>query len=103
VFEKYKACPPMSHLPVSYVDKIATMDHVVAVMPERFLLSNCTTTTALVAVHGVEANKYRQFRDIQIPEDQYAAFAQERGAAVIGQQVADKYHWNVGDQVTLQQ
>ena len=103
VFEKYKACPPMSHLPVGYVDKIADMEHVVEVMPERFLLSNCKTTTDLIAVHGVDPEKYRTFRDIQIPEDQYAAFAAERGAAVIGRQVADKYGWGVGDHVSLPQ
>jgi putative ABC transport system permease protein len=103
VFEKYKACPPMSHLPVGYVDKIAGMDHVVEVMPERFLLSNCKTTTDLVAVHGVDPAKYRTFRRIEIPEEQYKAFAGERGAAVIGQQVASKYGWGVGDHVALPQ
>jgi len=72
-------------------------------MPERFLLSNCKTTTDLVAIHGVEADKFRQFRDIEIPDEQYAAFAGERGAAIIGRQVADKFGWSIGDQVTLKQ
>jgi putative ABC transport system permease protein len=103
VFQKYKACPPMSKLPVSYADRIAELEHVVAVMPERFLLSNCKTTTDLVAVHGVDPEKFRQFREIEIPEDQYEQFAAEKGAAIIGQQVAAKYGWDVGDQVTLQQ
>jgi putative ABC transport system permease protein len=103
VFEKYKACPPMSHLPVSYVDRIAKLDHVVEVMPERFLLSNCKTTTDLVAIHGVDPDKYRTFRDIEIPQEQYDAFAAERGAALIGRQVADKYGWGPGDHVALQQ
>jgi putative ABC transport system permease protein len=103
VFEKYKACPPYSKLPVSYVDRIAEMDHVVDVMPERFLLSNCKTTTDLVAVHGIDPDKFRNFREIELPDDQYAAFASERGAAIIGTTVAEKYGWSVGDQVTLQQ
>ncbi|MDQ3024096.1 MAG: ABC transporter permease, partial [bacterium] len=72
VFQKYKACPPMSQLPVGYVDKIAELEHVLEVLPERFLLSNCKTTTDLVAVHGIEADKFRKFREIEIPEEQYA-------------------------------
>src|SRR5688500_6633545 len=74
VFEKYKACPPMSHLPVAYVDKIEELDHVVEVMPERFLPSNCKTTTDLIAIHGVDPEKYRTFREIEIPQEQYEGF-----------------------------
>src|SRR5688500_1824300 len=103
VFEKYKACPPYSKLPVSYADQIAELPHVVAVMPEKFLLSNCKTTTDMIAIHGVEADKLRKFREIEIAEAEYAACAGERGAAIIGSQVAEKYGWAPGDQVTLQQ
>jgi putative ABC transport system permease protein len=103
VFQKYKACPPMSQLPVGYVDTIAGLEHVVEVMPERFLLSNCKTTTDLVAIHGVDPQKYRTFRDIELPDEQYAEFVGEKGAALIGRQVADKYGWSVGDHVALPQ
>lgn len=103
VFEKYKACPPYSRLPVSYADKIAGLEHVVDVMPVRFLLSNCKATTSLIALHGVDPEKLRRFRKIEIPDGQYAAFEAERGAAIIGRKVQQKFGWQVGNQVTLSQ
>lgn len=101
VFERYKACPPYSRLPVHYEQKIAAIPHVREVMPVRFLLSNCQTTTDLIAVHGIDPKRLRHFRKLDIPEEQYRAFEGERGSAIIGRAVAEKYRWQVGEQVTL--
>ena len=103
VFEKYKACPPYSRLPVHYADRIEQLPHVTAVMPVRFLLSFCGTTTDLVSVHGIEPDRLRRFRALELPEAQYQAFASERGAAIVGRSIAAKYGWRVGQQVTLPQ
>ncbi len=103
VFEKYKACPPFSRLPVHYADQIAALPHVTTVMPVRFLLSFCGTTIDLVSVHGIEPDKLRRFHNLDLPEEQYATFAGERGAAIVGRNIADKYGWQVGQQVTLPQ
>lgn len=101
VFERYKACPPFSRLPVHYRDQIARLDGVRAVMPVRFLLSSCQTVTDLVAIHGIEPDQLRRFRDLQLPEQDYATFAGERGAALVGRQAAARYGWQVGQTVTL--
>ena len=93
VFERYKACPPYSNLPVHYAGTIEQLDEVDQVMPVRFLLSNCGTTTDLVAVHGVEPGQFRQIREIEIPDAQYEQFVAERGAAIIGRNLADSNHW----------
>ena len=103
VFERYKACPPYSRMPVHYAERIATIPHVREVMPVRFLLSNCQTTTDLVAVHGIDPQKLRTFRRLVLPEEQYRAFQAERGAALVGRQMAEKYGWQVGEQVTLKE
>lgn len=103
VFSRYAACAPYSKLPLHYSEKIAALPHVKAVMPVRFLLSNCRTTTDLIAVHGVEPPLLRQFREIELPEEQYNAFANERGAALVGSALARKYGWSVGQQVSLPQ
>lgn len=103
VFSRYAACAPYSKLPVHYADKITALPHVTSVMPVRFLLSNCRTTTDLIAIHGVEAQVFRQFREIELPEEQYTAFAAERGAALIGCALARKYGWSLGQQVNLPQ
>jgi len=103
VFERYKACPPYSNLPAHYAGTIEQLAGVKQVMPVRFLLSNCGTTTDLVAVHGVEPELFREIRDIDIPEEQYAQFAEERGAAIVGRNLAERYGWASGQQVSLPQ
>lgn len=103
VFDKYKACPPDSLLPVRYRERIEEIDHVAEVMPVRFLLSSCQMVTDLVAVHGVEPERLRRFRRFDLPDDQYSTFAGERGAAIVGRSIANKYGWRIGDSVTLQQ
>jgi putative ABC transport system permease protein len=101
VFERYKACPPFSRLPVHYGDQIARLEGVRAVMPVRFLLSSCQTVTDLVAIHGVEPDQLRRFRALQLPDTQYAAFAGERGAALVGRRTAARYGWRIGQTITL--
>lgn len=103
VFERFKACPPYSRMPVHYADTIASIPGVREVMPVRFVLSNCQTTTDLVAVHGIEPAKLRHFRALDLPDEEYAAFQAERGAAIVGRAVAEKYGWRVGDQVSLKE
>lgn len=103
VFERYKACPPFSRLPLHYADRIASVPGVRAVMAERFLLSNCQTTTDLVAVHGIDAEQFRLFRSIEVPDEQWAAFQGERGSAMVGSRIASRYGWKPGDQVTLKE
>jgi putative ABC transport system permease protein len=103
VFDRYKACPPGSKIPIHYAAKIAAIPHVQAVLPVRFLLSSCRTTTDMVAVDGIDPRVLRQFKDLRLPAGEYAAFAREKGAAIAGRTVADKYGWQVGQQVTLAQ
>ncbi len=43
-------------------------------MPVQFLLSNCRTTTDLIAIHGIEPEVFRQFRAIELPEDAIRGF-----------------------------
>ena len=102
VFDKYQGCPPLSKLPTSYEAQVAELSGVAETTPTLFLLSACSRATDLVAVHGIEPEKFRRFRKIDIPEEQYRAFSQERGAAIVGEKVARTYGWRIGQAVTLQ-
>ena len=102
VFEKYQGCPPLSKLPSAYQAQIADVPGVADVTGTLFLLSACSTATDLVAVHGVEPTKFRTFRDIEISNADYDAFATERAAAIVGERLAQRYDWKVGQSVTLQ-
>ena len=102
VFDKYQGCPPLSKLPTSYEAQVAELSGVSETTPSLFLLSACSRATDLVAVHGIEPEKFRRFRKIDILEEQYRAFSQERGAAIVGEKVALTYGWRIGQAVTLQ-
>lgn len=102
VFDKYQGCPPLSKLPTSYEVQIAALSGVAETTPTLFLLSACSRATDLVAVHGIEPEKFRRFRKIEIPEEQYRSFSQERGTAIVGEKVARTYGWRIGQAVTLQ-
>ena len=72
VFDKYQGCPPLSKLPTSYEAQVAELSGVAETTPTLFLLSACSRATDLVAVHGIEPEKFRRFRKIDIPEEHTA-------------------------------
>lgn len=103
VFDRYQGCPPLSKLPVSHRQRIEDLDGVAETTAALFLLSACSRATDLVAVHGIEPDRLRRFRGLELPDEQYEAFASERGAAIIGEQVARRYGWQVGQSVSVQE
>lgn len=102
VFQKYQGCPLKSKLPSAYQPQIADLPNVADVTSTLFLMSTCATATDLVAVQGIEPGKFRSFREIQISDAEYQHFAQERDAAIVGERLARKYGWQIGQTVTLQ-
>jgi len=102
VFDKYQGCPPLSKLPAAHQAVIEDLPGVEEVTGELFVISSCSRATDLVAVHGIEPDKFRRFRDIRLPDAEYEAFAAERGAALIGSKVAAKYGWKPGQSVSLE-
>jgi putative ABC transport system permease protein len=89
-------------LPTSYEAQVAELSGVAETTSTLFLLSACSRATDLVAVHGIEPEKFRRFRNIDIPEEQYRAFSQERGASIVGENAARANGWRIGQAVTLQ-
>lgn len=102
VFDRFQGCPPQSKLPVSHRDQIADIPGVQTASASLFKLSSCASPIDVVAMYGIEADSFRQFNDIDIPEEVYRAFASERGAAIVGEKIARRYGWQVGQAVTLE-
>jgi len=102
VFDRFQSCPPLSKLPQAHRAALEDMDGVKGVTAELFVISSCSRVTDLVAVHGIEPDVVRQFRDIEIPDADFAAFASERDAAIVGQRAAARYGWKIGQSVSLE-
>jgi putative ABC transport system permease protein len=103
VYDRYEGCPPMSKLPVSHQHQIEDLPGVADTTATLFLLSACSRATDLVAVHGIEPDSFRRFQSIELADERYAAFASERGAAIVGEQVARRFGWQIGQTVSLQE
>ncbi len=102
VFDKFQSCPPLSKLPSAHQAAIGQIDGVREVAGELFVVSSCSRATDLIAVHGFEPDKFRDFRSIDIPDGDYAAFSAERGAAIVGSRAAARYGWTLGQTVSLE-
>jgi len=56
----------------------------------------------LFARMAVEPDKFfTVYQDVKISDDQKKAFQQERSACIVGRELADKLHWNLGDHITI--
>jgi len=102
VFDRFQSCPPLSKLPEAHRGVLEGIPGVRDVTAELFVISSCSRVTDLVAVHGVDPAKVRDFRPLEVPEEAFDAFASERGAALVGRRAAAKYGWKVGQTVSLE-
>jgi putative ABC transport system permease protein len=102
VFDRFQSCPPLSKLPAAHRSTLEGIEGVRDVTAELFVISSCSRVTDLVAVHGIEPGVVRSFREIEIPDEEFAAFANERGAALVGRRAAARYGWTIGQTVSLE-
>lgn len=102
VFDRFQSCPPLSKLPEAHRGMLEKTHGVRDVTAELFVISSCSRVTDLVAVHGIDPNKVRDFRKINLSEADFAAFASEPGAAIVGRRTAERYGWRVGQTVSLE-
>ena len=56
----------------------------------------------LFARMAIEPDKFFSvYSDVKIADDQKKAFQQERSACIVGLELAEKLHWNLGDHITI--
>ncbi|MGE5325616.1 MAG: ABC transporter permease, partial [Deltaproteobacteria bacterium] len=89
-------------LPVSYLERIASVPGVVAVTPMNWIGAYYRDPSNAFANYAVGADKlFDVYADVKIPADQVAAFKQDRTGAAVGWRLAEKYGWKIGDHITL--
>jgi len=89
-------------LPVSFEPKIKAIPGVVACARFNWFGGYWKDPADIFANFAVEAETvFDVYRGISIPPDQVEAFKRDRTAAVAGRQLVERFHWKLGDRITL--
>ena len=91
-------------LPEAYWRRLGALDHVEAVTPLTWFggIYKDQRPENFFAQFGADpATLLDVFTDIQIGEDELAAWRAERRAFIAGRSLAEKYRWEIGDEVFL--
>ncbi len=90
-------------LPLSYVHRIAKMDGVVSATQFSWYGGNYKNQQALFAQFGVEPETvFDVFAEYEIPDDQLAAFKNDRRACVVDHRLAEQMQWKIGERIPLE-
>jgi len=89
-------------LPIAYKQRIAALPGVKAVGSWNWFGGLYIDSSNFFANFAVDADDLgKTHEEYRVPPDQLAAFKQERTAAMVGRALMEKYHWKLGDRVTL--
>jgi putative ABC transport system permease protein len=89
-------------LPLSYQDRIAQVPGVVDVASASWFGGIYQDPKNFFAQMAVEPERYlRLYPEFQLPEDQKKAWLADRTGAIVGDYLAKRYHWKIGDRIPL--
>lgn len=70
-------------------------------MPIKLLSTACDSSSDIIAMHGIDKDKFTGFRNYRIDYSAVDAFKNDRSGALVGSKIASRYDWKVGQQVVL--
>ncbi|MGC2321711.1 MAG: FtsX-like permease family protein [Terriglobales bacterium] len=89
-------------LPISYKDKLERIPGVTLVTHANWFGGVYQDERNFFPQFAIEDETYRQmFPEFIVPQDQWNAFIADREGAIAGQNVAERFHWKVGDRVPI--
>ena len=90
-------------LPMSYLNRIAATDGVASVTHASWFGGYYQEPRNQFGQFPVEPRSYfDMYPELQIPDEQLEAFTRNRTGAVVGQELAKQFGWNVGDRIPIQ-
>ncbi|TWT50829.1 macrolide transporter ATP-binding /permease protein [Rubripirellula amarantea] len=101
VFQQNRFCPTTSRLPEDYSDKIRKVPGVRDVMPIQVWTNNCRASLDIVVFNGADPQQIQQARPLKLVEGDWARFASQRDAAIVGRNVAQRRGLVTGEQFTI--
>lgn len=103
VFQQGRYCPTKSNIPVSYEDKIRSVDGVEVVMPLTVLINKCKANFEMVTINGIDPWRLPHFRKMRMTKQEYLSFLNDPQGAIVGAVLAQRLGWKKGDKVTVEQ
>jgi putative ABC transport system permease protein len=89
-------------LPLSYKDKIRQIDGVKRMSYGSWFAGTYKDEKDFFANYAIEAKNYMAlYPEFVVPPDQKEAFLRDRKGFVAGRKLVERYHWGIGDIVTL--
>jgi putative ABC transport system permease protein len=64
-------------------------------------MTSCQSSSDVIAIHGVDKDKLTVFRKLEVDPAQLAAFKDDTAGALVGERIAARYGWKIGQNVML--
>ncbi len=98
----HRATSITQSMPEAYRARIASVPGAKYVMVQNWFGGVYIDQRNFFANFAVDPDNFeRVYDEFQVPPSQLAAWKSERTAALVGQQLIDKFHWKIGDRITL--
>jgi len=89
-------------MPMAYLPKIRAVPHVKAVSYAQWFAGIYIDEKNFFPQFAIDPRSYfRLYPEFVVPEKHMEEFLRERGSAVAGRKLANKYGWRLGDTITL--
>jgi putative ABC transport system permease protein len=89
-------------IPLSYRDKILRVPGVKLVTHNNWFGGTYIEEKNFFPQFVIDPESQRQvFPELIVPDDQWNAFLKDRQGAIAGAQVADRFHWKIGDRIPI--
>lgn len=72
-------------------------------MPIKLLMTSCQSASDIIAMHGVDKDIFVRFRDYKVAPEAMKDFRADKSGALVGNMIARRYGWKVGQNVVLQE
>ena len=92
----------INSMPINYADRIVTVPGVNQITWQEWVGAYFQDPRQPITGFGVDENTFLQVHDdMQVPPDQAQTWIKDRQGVIIGQGVAKRYGWKVGDHLPL--
>jgi putative ABC transport system permease protein len=95
------SAPNAYMLPIWYRDAITKMPGVVAATAERQWGGLYQNDRQPIVAFGIDPDVQEVFPESYLTPDQVKEFLRERRSALVGRMLMEKYHWHIGQWITL--